>query len=46
MTTVIKPGNQLEIVEQNQLRTGHMASFVAIPKGLLVRTNEVLYRIE
>jgi len=46
LTTVIKPGNQLEIVEQNQLRTGHMASFVAIPKGLLVRTNEVLYRIE
>jgi outer membrane protein assembly factor BamB len=46
LTTVIKPGNQLEIVEQNQLRTGHMASFVAIPKGLLVRTNETLYRIE
>jgi outer membrane protein assembly factor BamB len=46
MTTVIKPGNQLEIVEQNQLRTGHMASFVPFPKGLLVRTNEALYRIE
>ncbi|MAE52618.1 MAG: serine/threonine protein kinase [Opitutae bacterium] len=46
MTTVIKPGNQLEIVEQNQLRTGHMASFTPIPKGLLVRTNETLYRIE
>ena len=46
MTTVIKPGNQLEIVEQNQLRTGHMASFAPIPKGLLVRTNEALYRIE
>ena len=46
MTTVIKPGNQLEIVVQNQLRTGHMASFTPIPKGLLVRTNEALYRIE
>lgn len=46
MTTVIKPGNHLEIVEQNQLRTGHMASFATIPKGLLVRTNEALYRIE
>ena len=46
MTTVIKPGNQLEIVEQNQLRTGHMASFAPIPKGLLVRTNEAIYRIE
>ena len=45
-TTVIKPGNQLEIVEQNQLRTGHMASFAPIPKGLLVRTNEAIYRIE
>ena len=46
MTTVIKPGNQLEIVEQNQVRTGHMASFAPIPKGLLVRTNEALYRIK
>ena len=46
MTTVIKPGNQLEIVEQNQLRTGHMASFAPIPMGLLVRTNEAIYRIE
>jgi outer membrane protein assembly factor BamB len=46
MTTVIKPGNQLEIVVQNQLRTGHMASFAPIPNGLLVRTNEALYRIE
>ena len=46
MTTVIKPGNQLEIVEQNQLRTGHMASFAPIPQGLLVRTNEALYRIK
>jgi outer membrane protein assembly factor BamB len=46
MTTVIKPGDQLEIVEQNQLRTGHMASFAPIPKGLLVRTNEALYRIK
>ena len=46
MTSVIKPGNQLEIVVQNQLRTGHMASFAPIPKGLLVRTNEALYRIE
>jgi outer membrane protein assembly factor BamB len=45
-TTVIKPGNQLEIVEENQLRTGHMASFAPIPKGLVVRTNEALYRIE
>jgi outer membrane protein assembly factor BamB len=46
MTTVIKPGKQLEIAEQNQLRTGHMASFVPIPKGLLVRTDEALYRIK
>ena len=46
MTTVIKPGNQLEIVQRNQLRTGHMASFAPIPKGLLVRTNEAIYRIE
>jgi outer membrane protein assembly factor BamB len=46
MTTVIKPGNQLEIVEHNQLRTGHMASFAPISKGILVRTNEALYRIE
>jgi len=44
-TTVIKPGNQLEIVEENQLRTGHMASFVTVPNGLIVRTNEALYRI-
>jgi outer membrane protein assembly factor BamB len=46
MTTVIKPGNQFEIVEQNQLRTGHMASFAPISKGLLVRTNEALYLIK
>ncbi len=45
-TTVIKPGKQLEIVEENQLRTGHMASFAPIPEGLVVRTNEALYRIE
>ena len=46
VTTVIKPGKSLEVVGKNELDgTAHMASFAALGKSFLVRTEEALYRL-
>jgi len=43
---VIRPGDSLEIISENQLREGgHMASFAPYKKGFLIRTDHALYRI-
>ena len=46
VTTVIKPGKSLKVVGKNELDgTAHMASFAALGKSFLVRTEEALYRL-
>ena len=46
VTTVIKPGKSLKVVGKNELDgTAHMASFAALGKSFLVRTEEALYRV-
>ena len=46
VTTVIKPGKSLRVVGKNELDgTAHMASFAALGKSFLVRTEEALYRV-
>ena len=46
LTTVIRPGDSLEVISENQLREGgHMASFAPYKEGFLIRTDDALYRI-
>ena len=44
--TVIKPGRKLEILAQNQLNDGFMASPAISGKALFLRTKTHLYRVE
>ncbi len=45
-TTVIAPGDKLEILAQNDLADGCMASPAPVGRALIVRTKSALYRIE
>jgi outer membrane protein assembly factor BamB len=45
-TTVIAPGDKLEILAQNELADGCMASPAAVGRSLILRTRTSLYRIE
>ena len=45
-TTVIKPGDSLEIVAENRLNNGCMATPAPFGKALFVRTRDALYRLE
>jgi outer membrane protein assembly factor BamB len=45
-TTVLKPGRKLEILAENTLPTGFMASAAVAGKALFLRTKTHLYRIE
>jgi outer membrane protein assembly factor BamB len=45
-TTVIAPGDRLQVLAENQLSDGCMASPAAVGKALILRTKTSLYRIE
>jgi outer membrane protein assembly factor BamB len=45
-TLVLKPGRKLEILAENQLPDGFMASAAVSGKALILRTRSALYRIE
>jgi outer membrane protein assembly factor BamB len=45
-TTVIAPGDKLEILAQNELADGCMASPAPVGKALILRTKTSLYRVE
>jgi outer membrane protein assembly factor BamB len=45
-TTVIAPGDTLQVLAQNELADGCMASPAAVGKALIVRTKTSLYRLE
>jgi hypothetical protein len=45
-TTVIKPGNSLNIISENELDgSPHMASFAPYKSSFLIRTDNTLYRV-
>ena len=43
---VLKPGRKLEILAENQMADGFMASAAVVGKALILRTRTALYRIE
>lgn len=46
VTTVLKPGRTFELLAQNQLENGFMASPAVSGKALYLRTRKHLYRVE
>ncbi|MEK0447048.1 MAG: putative methyltransferase YcgJ [Verrucomicrobiota bacterium] len=46
VTTVVKPGDQWEVLAKNTLADGCMASAAVVNHSLIVRTKAALYRIE
>ena len=45
-TTIIKPGNSLNIISENKLDgSPHMASFAPYKSSFLIRTDDTLYRV-
>ncbi len=44
-TTVVKPGKKFEKVSENDLREHGLSSFAVVSDGLIVRTEEHLFRI-
>lgn len=46
VTTVIKPGDTLNVVAKNELASGCMASIAVAGHAFVIRTKEALYRID
>ena len=46
VTTVLRPGTELDLVHRNQLTGAHYASAAVSEDALYVRTDKALYRIE